>query len=272
MVSGGLLPWLVVDDYKADIFKDIFPKLVVRKDLVLREGGKIAYAFRKDSPQFTQAINAHAKNYAAGSLQGNILINRYLRDYKWVENSLEAEDFGRFEAVAQLFDQYGEQYGLDALLMAAQGYQESRLDQSVTSQAGAVGIMQLLPSTAADSNVGIPDISTPEANIHAGIKYMQFIRSKYFSDPAIDPLNQTLLAMASYNAGPNKISELRKKAAAQGLDPNRWFGNVEVIAAKEIGRETVRYVANIYKYYVAYRMAAVQMTARKEAREREGIN
>ncbi len=272
MVSGGLLPWAVVDDYKAEIFKNVFPKLVVRTDLVLRVGGELAYAFRKNSPQFAAAINAHVKTHRAGSLQGNILINRYLKDYKWVDNALDAEDYGRFEAVSKIFDQYGEQYGMDALLVAAQGYQESRLDQSVRSKAGAVGIMQLLPSTAADASVGIPDISTAEANIHAGIKYLDHVRTEYFSDLAIDPLNQTLLAMASYNAGPNKIRSLRKKAAAQGLDPNRWFGNVEVIAAREIGRETVQYVANIYKYYVAYRLSAEQMTARNEARKREGMN
>lgn len=272
MVAGGLLPWAVVDDYKAGVFEDVFPKAVIRRDLVLRDGGHIAYAFRKNSPQFAAALNAHVKNYRAGSLHGNILFNRYVRDYKWVENALDAESYGRFEQVAELFKKYGEQYGMDALLVAAQGYQESRLDQSVRSDAGAIGIMQLLPSTAADSKVGIPDISTEEPNIHAGVKYVQFLRSHYFSDPAIDQLNQTLLAMAAYNAGPNKISSLRKKAAAQGLDPNRWFGNVEVIAAKEIGRETVQYVANIYKYYVAYRLSAKQMTARKEERQREGLD
>ncbi|HET6565091.1 MAG TPA: lytic transglycosylase F, partial [Xanthomonadales bacterium] len=272
MVSGGLLPWLVVDDFKADVFKGVFPKLVLRSDLVLREGGQIAYAFRKGSPQFAEALNAHLKNYRQGSLQGNILFNRYVRDYEWVDNALDTEDYGRFEAVASLFGKYGEQYGVDALLVAAQGYQESKLDQSVRSHAGAVGIMQLLPSTAADSKVGIPDISNAENNIHAGIKYLDFIRSEYFPDLAHDRLNQTLLAMASYNAGPNKIRELRKKAADQGLDPDRWFGNVEVVAAKEVGREPVQYVANIYKYYVAYRLSMAQMTQRHQERKREGLD
>ncbi len=272
MVSGGLLPWVVVDDYKADIFKEVFPTLVARSDLVLRDGGLVAYAFRKNSPEFAAAINAHVKNYSAGSLQGNILLNRYLRDFKWVENALDTAAYGRFEAVVQFFQKYGEQYGMDALLVAAQGYQESRLDQSARSHVGAVGIMQLLPSTAADKNVGIPDISSEENNIHAGVKYLQFLRSRYFSDPAIDPLNQTLLAMAAYNAGPAKVASMRKKAGEQGLDPNRWFGNVEVVAAKEVGSETVKYVANIYKYYVAYRMAAEQMNARSAERKLQGID
>jgi len=272
MVAGGLLPWAVVDDYKANIFKDVFPALVARTDLVLREGGLIAYAFRKNSPKLAEALNAHAKNYRIGTLHGNVLANRYFVDFKWVENALDTADYGRFEAVAKFFRQYGEQYGMDSLLVAAQGYQESRLDQSARSHRGAVGIMQLLPSTAADKNVGIPDISTEENNIHAGVKYLQFLRTRYFSDPAIDQLNQTLLAMAAYNAGPAKVASMRKKAAEQGLDPNRWFGNVEVAAAQMVGSETVKYVANIYKYYVGYRMAAEQMNARSQERKLQGID
>jgi len=272
MVAAGLLPWMLMDDYKADMFEGVFDKVVFRKDLVFRDGAQIGYAFRKDSPQLAEALNAHMKNYRQGSLQGNILIKRYVQDFKWVENALESENYGRFEQVAGLFKKYGEQYGMDFLLVAAQGYQESRLDQSARSKAGAVGIMQLLPSTAADAQVGILDISTPEANIHAGVKYVNFLRSHYFNDPAIDRVNQTLLAMASYNAGPNRIATLRKKTAAQGLDPNKWFGNVEVVVAKEVGREPVQYVANIYKYFVSYRMAIAQAEERVKAREEQGID
>ena len=272
MVAAGLLPWAVIDDYKAQIFEGVFEKLIIRDDLVLREGSQIAWAFRPDSPQLAAALQAHMQNYKQGSLQGNILINRYVRDFKWVENALESENYGRFKETVEIFKKYGEQYGMDYLLVAAQGYQESRLDQSAQSHAGAVGIMQLLPTTAADPNVGIPDITTLDSNIHAGVKYVNFLRSRYFNDPAIDNVNQTLLAMASYNAGPAKIASMRKKAAEQGLDPNRWFGNVEVVVAKEVGREPVQYVANIYKYYISYRMSMAQVEAREAARESEGIN
>src|SRR3546814_4263067 len=67
-----------------------------------------------------------------------------------------------------LFQEYGDRYGFDWLMVGAQGYQESKLDQSARSKAGAIGIMQLLPSTAVDPNVGIPDITTERNNIHAG--------------------------------------------------------------------------------------------------------
>jgi membrane-bound lytic murein transglycosylase MltF len=271
MVNAGLLEWAVVDDYKARIWADIFKHLTVREDLVFRSGGKIAFAIRENNPQLLEALNEFLKSHRQGTLKGNILINRYLKDFDWAKNALAADDYKRFQDVVDIFQKYGEQYGIDFLMVAAQGYQESRLDQSVRSRAGAVGVMQLLPSTAEDPNVGIPDISTVEPNIHAGVKYLNFIRNRYFSDPDIDRFNQTMFAFAAYNAGPARVRQLREKAAQQGYDPNQWFDNVEVIAAKEIGQETVQYVANILKYYVAYRLSIQTQTQRAEARKSQGV-
>jgi len=271
MVNSGLLPWVVVDDYKADIWKEVFDKLVPHPDLVLRSGGYVGYAFRENSPQLAAELNGFVKTHKVGTTFGNVLVNRYFKDFDWVANANEAKSLGRFAELVTIFQKYGEQYGMDYLMVAAQGFQESRLDQSVRSHAGAVGVMQLLPSTAADANVGIPDITTAEPNIHAGIKYLDFIRDRYFSDPGIDLFNGTLLSFAAYNAGPARVQGLREKAKAQGLDPNVWFANVEVVAARELGRETVQYVSNIFKYYMAYRMSMEQQKARVEARKREGI-
>jgi len=272
MVNGGLLPWAVVDDYKPQLWNSVFTSIEVRDDIVLREGDRLAWAIRPDSPQLMAAANEFLRDHSEGTLMGNILRNRYIRDFDYAAHALNKEDYQRFEDLVGLFENYGEDYGIEHLLAAAQGYQESRLDQSARSAAGAVGIMQLLPSTAADPNVGIPDITTEEPNIHAGIKYLSFLRERYFSDPDISQLNQQTLALAAYNAGPARVRSLRAKAAAEGYDPNVWFDNVEVIAAREIGRETVQYVANIYKYYLGYRLAAMQQSRRAEARDAAGIN
>ena len=271
MVSAGLLHWAVVDDYKAVIWSSVFEKLTPREDLVLRSGGRIAYAMRKDSPQLAALLNEFVGTHKQGTLHGNILINRYLKDIDWTKNALDTDDYARFEDVAEIFQKYGNQYGIDYLMVAAQGYQESRLDQSARSSAGAIGIMQLLPTTAADANVGIPDISNKEPNIHAGVKYLRFIRDRYFSVPEIDTFNQNMFAFAAYNAGPARVRKLREKAAQQGYDPHVWFDNVEVIAAKDIGRETVEYVANILKYYVAYSLSTRQQLNRAQARKDAGI-
>ncbi len=271
MVNAGLLKWAVVDDYKANKWAEVFTHIVVRDDIVFRQGGRIGFAVRKGNPKLKAALNEFLKTHRQGTLMGNVLFNRNIRDFNWAKNALAVGDFQRFEKLIGIFETYGKQYGLDYLMVAAQGYQESRLDQNARSSAGAIGIMQLLPSTASDANVGIPDITTAEANIHAGIKYLKFIRERYFSDPEVDQFNRTLFALAAYNAGPARVRRLRSKAAAAGYDPNVWFDNVEVFAAREIGRETVEYVANILKYYIAYSLILQQQARRNEARNSSGI-
>ncbi|MEH6584125.1 MAG: transporter substrate-binding domain-containing protein [Halioglobus sp.] len=271
MVNAGLLDWAIVDQYKTQLWEGVFDKLVVRDDIIFRSDARLAYAFRKNSPKLEAAINNFLKTHKQGTLLGNILTNRYLRDYDWAGNALEQSEYQRFQNLEEIFKTYGEKYGIDYLMVAAQGYQESRLKQTARSHTGAVGVMQLLPSTAADSNVGIKNISEVDSNIHAGVKYLEFLRSRYFSDPEIDELNKTLLALAAYNAGPSRMINLRNKAKKQGKNPNIWFDNVEVVAAKEIGRETVQYVANIYKYYLSYRLTAEQHARRKAARKKAGI-
>lgn len=271
MVDKGLLPWIIVDDYKLQLWDDVFTNVTARNDIVFREGGRIAWAFRNDSPKLEKVVNDFLKKNREGTLVGNVLKNRYIRDFDWAANALDAADFSRFLELQSIFQKYGDQYAVDYLVAAAQGYQESRLNQKARSGAGAVGVMQLLPSTASDKNVGIHNIHEVEANIHAGIKYLDFLRNRYFSDQGIDARNQTLLALAAYNAGPSRMINMRNKAAKQGYDPNVWFDNVELVAAKEIGRETVQYVANIYKYYIAYRYSIQAQAHREEARRRAGV-
>ena len=174
----------------------------------------------------------------------------------------------KFSQTIELFRKYAGEYDFDWLLIAAQAYQESRIDQGVVSPVGAVGVMQVLPSTAEGSPININGVqSDVESNIHAGVKYMRFMVNEYFNDPAISPVDRMLLAFAGYNGGPNRIEKLRKKAAEQGLDPNKWFGNVEIVVAKHIGQETTQYVGNINKYYLAYRRALDQQAAKKKAIE-----
>ncbi|MFT5711227.1 MAG: membrane-bound lytic murein transglycosylase MltF [Halioglobus sp.] len=271
MVNAGLLPWAVVDSYKTQLWDGAFEGLVFRKDIVFRSGARIAWAFRKNSPKLEAALNKFAKKNRQGTLLGNILTNRYVRDFDWASNALDGEDYTRFKQLENIFKTYGEQYGMDYLMVAAQGYQESRLDQSVRSSAGAVGVMQLLPTTAAGRSVGIKNITEVDPNIHAGVKYMSFLRNRYFSELDNDPANQAFLALGAYNAGPSRMIKMRAKAEKLGYDPNVWFDNVEVIAARDIGAETVQYVANIYKYYLAYKLTAEAEIKRLQAREEAGI-
>ena len=254
MVNAGLIPMVVVNSYFAEFWSQIFEDIIVYPKIAVNKGGEIAWMIRKNSPKLKRAINDFVKGHKKGTLFGNIMFKRYLQSTKWVRNSLSDEDLERFKSTIEFFKKYAEKYRFDYLLVGALAYQESRIDQSKRSQAGAVGVMQLLPSTAADKSVNIPDIEELENNIHAGVKYLRWINDTYFTNENMDRLNKGLFSLASYNAGPAKVKRLRKEASKMGLNPNIWFRNVEVVAAKRIGRETVQYVSNIYKYYVSYRL------------------
>jgi len=264
MANAGLVKIVVVDDYLAAFWKQIFPNIVVHDDVVMRSGGLIAPACRQNSPKLKAALDAFQKRFGTGTAFGNVVLQRYLKNTKFAKGATSAEDMKRFRQVVQLFKTYGEKYDMDWLLMAAQGFQESGLDQNVRSKVGAVGVMQVMPATGKELGVG--DIRELEANINAGVKYVRFMMDRYFADEPMDRLNKGLFAFASYNAGPARIRQLRKVAAARGLDPNVWFNNVERIASEKIGRETVHYVANIYKYYIAYSLALGEMTERQRSK------
>lgn len=252
MVNAGLIPMIVIDSHKGKFWKKIFKHIKLYPEIRLRKGGEIAWAIRKNSPLLKKNINGFVKTIKKGTLTGNILFQRYLQNTGYIKNSLSKRAMESYNQTISLFKKYADKYDFPYLMLTALAFQESGLDQSKRSQAGAVGIMQVLPSTAADKNVGIRNINTMENNIHAGTRYLRFMADRYFGDPNLTTLNRDLFTMAAYNAGPARITKLRKEAARRGLDANVWFNNVEMLAAERIGRETVQYVRNIYKYYVAY--------------------
>lgn len=271
LMNANLYNFIVVDNHKAEFWVQIFKDLTLHPEVKVRTGGRIAWAFRKKSPKLKAIVNEFISKNKKGTKIGNILFSRYLKSTKYVHNILNENAFERFQLAVDFFRKYASEYNFDWLMITALAYQESRLDQSRVSPDGAVGIMQLLPSTAQDPNVDIPNIDQIENNIHAGVKYLRFISDRYFTNDSIDAFNKMLFSFASYNAGPSKILRLRKEAERSGFDPNRWFRNVEIIASKRIGRETVQYVGNIYKYYTAYRLVMNKVTL-KEAVKKEKLN
>jgi membrane-bound lytic murein transglycosylase MltF len=264
MANAGLIPIVVVDDYLADFWGKVFPNLTVHDTVVVRTGASLAVAIRKNSPRLAAELNDFLAEFGLGTAFGNIVEKRYLVSTTYAKQATSEAERKKFLALVDIFRKYSDRYQLDYLLMAAQGYQESGLDQNAKSQVGAIGVMQVMPATGRDMKVG--DITQVDANIHAGVKYMRFMVDQYFKDEPMDRLNKGLFTFASYNAGPGRVRQLRKEAEKRGLDPNLWFGNVEQVASERIGRETVTYVANIYKYYVAYRLVAEERARRAEAR------
>jgi membrane-bound lytic murein transglycosylase MltF len=268
MVNAGLLPMTVVDEPVATVWSRLFTKLAVHQDLVINHGGDIAWLVRKNSPLFLAETNAFVTKHRLGTTFANVVINKYISD-KALKDSFSQVDRDRFEHLSSLFKRYGSEYDFDYLMVAAQGYQESQLNQDRRSPRGAVGVMQLLPRTAADPAIGITGIDrSADKNIEAGVKYLRFLVNTYLDDPKIDEKNRTLMAFAAYNAGPGNLQKFRRITEKSGLDPDIWFSNVEIAAARTVGRETVDYVSNIYKYYVAYKLAEQREESRAQSREK----
>jgi membrane-bound lytic murein transglycosylase MltF len=265
MVNAGLLEAIVVDDWKARIWAQVLPKLIVNEGAAVRSGGLIGWAIRKDSPKLQEILNEYYANYVKKQNLWAVRLKQYHSRVKQVGNATARESVERFESTLELFRKYGEKYRFDPLMLAAQGYQESRLDQQAKSHVGAIGVMQIMPATGAELKVG--DIRVTEPNIHGGAKYMDQLMSRYLGDADFDETNRTLFAFACYNAGPGNIARMRREAEKRGLDQDKWFNNVELVTAEKIGIETTTYVRNIYKYYVAYKLMLEAQEAQKKARE-----
>jgi membrane-bound lytic murein transglycosylase MltF len=253
MVSGGLLPWVIVDRHKAVAWSGLVKGLKIRDDITINDGGEIAWAIRKDSPLLKKELDAFVGGHRIGTVFGNDLRLRYVTSAKTIRNAIADAEARKLQGLVAAFTEYGGQYSIDPMLLAALGYQESGFDQKMKNGSGAVGIMQIKPSTAREKQIAINDVvSRPEDNIHAGAKYLRFLADTYIADPAVTAREQVLMALAAYNAGPGNLKKFRDYASKYGLDPNRWFGNVENGAAAIVGQETVGYIGNIYKYYVVY--------------------
>jgi membrane-bound lytic murein transglycosylase MltF len=209
--------------------------------------GPLSWAMQKNTPQLKATVDEFVTDHRIGTSYGNTVVRKYLNDIKWVQDATARKDLERFQRLVKFFREYGDKYRFPYLLLAAQGYQESRLDPRLRSRAGAIGVMQIKPSTAAASPIGITDIQKTDRNVEAGAKYLRYMVKQYYENEPMDPVRKGLFALASYNAGPNTIRKLRAEAAAEGYDPNRWFNNVEIIASKRMGNETVQYVSNIYR-------------------------
>ena len=264
MVNAGLLPWTIVDSHKAKFWAQVLKRISVRSDLTVRDGGQIGWAFRKDSPRLREVVDEFVRKHRKGTLFGNVIYKRYLEDTAWLEGAMQGADRNRMRETSPYFRRFSSQYNFDWRLVAAQAYQESALKQDLRSHAGAIGVMQLMPIAA--KQVGISDIDVLENNIHAGVKYMRYIVDHYLDDDSLDPTEQHLLALAAYNAGPTRIKRLRALTESKGLDPNVWFDNVEIVVARNVGIEPVRYVSNIVKFYVAYG-ALIESSAMPKADE-----
>lgn len=265
MVAAGILPMTLIDAHIGRIWVPILKNLVLREDLVFRTNAETAYALRKDNPELKELVDAFIIHNRDSGVTLERKFQQHARRIKQLANNRGIDEHVRFQKTIELFRHYGTRYGFNPLMLAAQGFQESRLNQLARSPVGAIGVMQLMPDTGRSMNVG--DIHQIEANIHAGAKYMDLLMRKYFPKDEFDAQNRALFAFASYNMGPGRMKRLRKEAEKEGLNPNKWFDNVEIVASRRVGLEPILYVRNIYKYFVAYQLDQEGDERRRQALE-----
>jgi membrane-bound lytic murein transglycosylase MltF len=265
MVNAGLVPMTVAEDKVAQYWAKVLPNLKIHSEIVVA-ASPLAWAVQQNTPQFKSVVNEFIRDHKIGTLYGNAVTAKYLSRIQWVKDAIAGEDLAHFEEMVRLFHKYGEEYDFPYLLLAAQAYQESGLNPRLRSKAGAIGVMQVKPSTAAADPIDITGVEKTDRNIEAGAKYLRYMINHYYANEPMDQVTKGLFALASYNAGPDRIEKLRAQAAAEGYDPNQWFNNVEFVAAREIGAETPNYVGNVYKYYLAYKMTTEQDARRRTSR------
>jgi len=269
MVNAGIYNYTVVDSHIAGIWSKVLDNIISETGTAVSTGSQIAWAVRKSDKDLLYKLNVFHKKHKQGTKVGNVLFNRYYKNTKWINNPVSASSMKRLNQYQKSFIKYGKQYNIDWVMLTALGYQESKLNQKQRSSHGAVGVMQIKPSTAADKNIKIKGVKgSSDKNIHAATKYLAFLRSRYFSDPKIAPLEQLAFTLAAYNAGPARIVQMRNKAKKVGKDPNKWFFNVEYVTRRYASSQPVDYVANIMKYYLAFKSTIDAETARMKATEK----
>jgi membrane-bound lytic murein transglycosylase MltF len=252
LVNAGIVEVTVADDHIARLWSGVLPNIAVHKNITVNTSGQIAWAVRKNNPDLLANLDDFLRSHRKGTKIGNVLFKRYYENTRWIQNPLSKSSQDKLEQYHALFQKYANEYDFDWLLIAALAFQESRLDPKKQSHRGAVGIMQIKPATAKDKHVKIDDVYKLENNVHAGVKYLAFLRDRYFTSPEFEHGASVHFSLAAYNAGPAKVRKMRARAKTMGLNPDIWFQNVERAAQQMVGSETTRYVANVYKYYLAY--------------------
>ena len=264
LVHSGALRYTICDDFLVEHWAELLDGLRVHRDLHLDTDARIAWAVRPDAPELKALLDEFIAGHRRGTLIGNVLFNRYYRSTRWIANPLRRMETERLTSILGPLKEHADAFGFDWELIAAQAYQESGLDPRAQSRSGALGLMQLLPSTGKD--MGSKDLLDPEDNLRAGCRYMAWLRKHHVNDPDLDEEVRVDFCLAAYNAGPTRVRRWREAAVARGLDPDVWFGSVELLALEDVGLQPVQYVGNISKYRTLYTMLLDGETRHAEAR------
>jgi membrane-bound lytic murein transglycosylase F len=260
-VARGAVGATMADGHLLDI--ELARGLAVRSGVQLSENRAHAVAIRAGEDELLDELNAFIKQAYRGVVY-NILRKKYFSNPQHVADLAVrgAAADGGLSPYDEITRHYAEQYGFDWRLITAQMYQESRFDPEARSFAGAFGLMQVMPKTA--RFMGFDDIDDAETGIHAGIKYLDWVRNRF--EPELGFNDRLWFSLAAYNAGHGHVQDARRLARKKGWNGDRWFDNVEkamlLLSRKQYaskarhgyvrGTEPVSYVRDIRQRYRAY--------------------
>ena len=273
-VGEGRLDLTVAPSHVLDL--ELGYRTDVRKAFTLRGPVALGWGVRRENPQLLAALDEFLDKEYRG-LFFNVVYQKYfenpIRMRLHRKDRVDHEHADGLSPYDVLVKREADAHGFDWQLIVAQMYQESRFNPRVKSPAGAIGLMQLLPRTARE--FGVRNLRDPEQSIHAGVAYLAWLHSRLESELTVK--DRIWFALAAYNAGFGHVRDARQLARQRGLDPNRWFDNVEEamrLLSKRAyyrdaphgyvrGREVVKYVREIRERYRSY----LQTT---DVRERSG--
>lgn len=253
MINAGLIDSMLVADWKAQLWKFALPNIIVQSEFSLQGAGTVGWAVSKSNSDLATDIDSFVQQWVVNDGMNQFRTTEFKNKLRSMRNPTTTDDWMHFKKLLPIFQKYSNRFNLDPLMLAALGFQETELKSVQQGIGGAIGVMQLMPSTGVAMEVG--DIHQVEPNIHAAAKLFDLLLQQHFSDSQLTTQNRTLFAIASYNAGPNAIASLRKQAEKQGFDPNIWLNNVEIVAAEKIGIGVMTYVRNVYRYFIIYTYA-----------------
>ena len=261
LVAARRFAYTVADSMVAELALRVHPNLRIVDSVALRRNGELAWATQSAAIGLAEEMNAFLEQYEEGSLLGNIAVSKYFEAERVLAERLATGRGTTLSEYDALFKKHAAQFGLDWRLVAALAYQESRFDPAAHNRWGATGLMQIKPSTAREPYIDIPRVKGPEYtsnNVKAGLKYLTWIKKRYFSTEGdMRERDQIRMSLAAYNAGPRTIINARRRARKLGLDPNRWFRNVELALLDMHKTEPVKYVSEINQRYLAYVLLGV---------------
>ena len=261
-ISLGKYDYTLVNSFWAENISKMFGNLVVIKTNEFRKRVPISWGVRKNHPKLKKELNAFLPKVAKGSFLGNIFGRKYFKNIGRIQAVNSNFKENKVSDHDDKFKKYGKKFGFDWRLLAAVSYQESRFDQSIVNQWGAIGMMQIKQMTANEPYINIKNVKgmdNLENNIHAGSKYLAWIKDRYFDkNKKMKEVDRIRMTLASYNAGPRRVQQAIEKARKMGLDPNIWFRNVELAMLERGYPEPVVYVSEINKHFVSFVLLGIK--------------